>query len=159
MWEHEQLFFLFSPVPTHTHRCNFQLPLLCTAVTKRNFSNFSCAELPSQTDIKSHCLSSVTTTLNPKVHNVWERRRMTQLLDSPVRRECLSAASDISIHLLKYLFSTMSRHTTWFWKSLIKVSCPQSRSGSWHSWNTHRDDCSERNTVLAGECTVTKELI
>ena len=88
-------------------------------------------------------------------------RIVTQLLKALVKSESLSAASNNSKFICLNIYSVlMCRHTTGLWKSvMIKEACTQSRSGGWHSWNNHRDNCSKRNTVLAGESAVTKELI
>ena len=53
------VFFSSALLCPHTPRSNLQLPFLCTEMTKRNFSNFICAELLSQTDVKSHWASQV----------------------------------------------------------------------------------------------------
>lgn len=119
-------FFYFSlhSRPTHTQQQPFASSTVCQVI-KRNFSNFSCAELPSQTiarqerwpNIMSHCLSQLPW-LWIQMCTVCERRIIAQLLKVVVRRESLSAASNISFIYLTNICSalTLSRHSVGLWE-------------------------------------------
>lgn len=141
------VFFSLHSCPTHTQQQPFASSSV-HQVIKRNFSNFSCAELPSQTiarqeqwpNIMSHHLSQLQW-LWIQMCTTCERRIVARLLKVVVRRESLSAASNISFIYLTNICSalTLSGHTAGLWefgddqRVLLSVhQSLQSRGGNQH---------------------------